>query len=66
MSISIGVTLITQNAHVRNKNSNTQRSSHNVVKVMLQTLRNCSERKEVSPSGSKLFALKKFPFLKGT
>ena len=39
----IGVAPITQVTHVRNKkNSNTQWSSPNVVKVIFHTLRNCS------------------------
>ena len=33
---------ITQYAHMRNKDSNIQGSSANVVKVILHTLRNCS------------------------
>ena len=41
-SINIGVAPITQYTHVRNKNSNTQGSSPNVVKVVFHTLRNCS------------------------
>ena len=38
----IGVAPITQYVHVRNKNSNTQGSSPNVVKVISNTTRNCS------------------------
>ena len=40
--IYIGVVPIMQYTHVRNKNSNTQGSSPNVVKVIFHTLRNCS------------------------
>ena len=38
----IGVAPIYQYTHVRNKISNTQWSSPNVVKVISQTKRNCS------------------------
>ena len=41
-SSSIGVAPIMQYSHVGNKNSNTQGSSPNVVKVVFYTLRNCS------------------------
>ena len=56
----IGVGPITQYMHMHNKNSNTQGSSPNVVKVIFHTLRNCSERKEFAPSGSKFFPLREY------
>ena len=61
----IGVAHITQYTHVRNKNSNTQESSPNVVKVIFHYLGNCSYRKEYAPSGSKFFPLREVPILKG-
>ena len=47
-----------------NKNSNTQGSSPNVVKVIHHTLRNCSYRKEFAPSGSKFLPLREISILK--
>ena len=38
----IGLAPITQYTHVRDKNSNTQGSSRNVVEVISHTTRNCS------------------------
>ena len=40
--VLIGVAPIMQYRHVRHKNSNTQGSSPNVVKVIFHALRNCS------------------------
>ena len=40
--IDIGVAPITQYTYMRNKNSSTQGSSPNVVKVIFHTIRNCS------------------------
>ena len=37
-----GVAPITQVIHVRNRNSNIQVRPHNVIKVFLHTIRNCS------------------------
>ena len=51
-----GVAPITQYTHMSKKNSNTQGSSHNVVKVSLHILMNSS--------GSKFFPLKEDPILK--
>ena len=42
IELHIGIAPITQYTHMRNKNSNTQGSSPNVVKVIFHTLRNCS------------------------
>ena len=50
--------------NVRNKNSNIQGRSPNVVKVIFQTIRNCSIRKEFAPSGSEFFPLREVPILK--
>ena len=50
--------------HMRNKNSNIQGRSPNEVKVIFHTKRNCSERKEFAPSGSKFFPLREVPNLK--
>ena len=36
----------------------------NHVKVIYHTIRNCSQRKEFAPSGSKLFPLRAVPILK--
>ena len=49
---------------MHNKNSNIQGRSHNVVKVIFHMIRNCSERKEFSPSGRKFFPLREVPNLK--
>ena len=49
----IGVASITQTTHVRNKNSNIKGRSPNAVKVIFNTVRNCSKRKEFASSGSK-------------
>ena len=49
--------------HVRNKSSNIQGRSPNVVKVIFLTIRNCSKRKEFAPSGSKFFPLRDIPIL---
>ena len=35
-----------------------------MVKVIYQTIRNCSEKKEFAPSGSKFFPLREVPILK--
>ena len=40
--IDIGVATITQVTHVRNKNSNIQGRSLNVIKVSFHTIMNCS------------------------
>ena len=50
--------------HVRNKNSNIQWRSHNVLKVILHVIRNCSLRKEFAPSGSKFFPFREVPIMK--
>ena len=60
----IGVATITQVMHVRNKNSNIQGRSLNALKAILHTIKNCSERKEFAPSGSKFFPLREVPILK--
>ena len=60
----IGVSPIMQYMHVRNKDSNTQGSSPNVVKVFFHTRRNCSKRKEVAPPGSKFIPIGEVPILK--
>ena len=60
----IGVASITQVTHVCDKNSNTQGSSPNVVKMIFHTLSNWSKRKEFPPSGSKFFPLREVPILK--
>ena len=52
----------TQPTHVRDKNSNIQGRSPNVVKLIFHTIRNCLKRKEIAPSGSKFFPLEKFLF----
>ena len=44
--------------HMHNKNSNTQGSSPNVVKVIFHTLRNCSLKKKFAPSESEFFPLR--------
>ena len=36
-----------------------------MVKVSVHTIRNCFERKEFAPSGSKVFLLREVPVLKG-
>ena len=61
---SIGVAPVMQYMHARNRNSNTQGSSPNVVKVVFYTLKNCSLRKEFAPSGSKFFPLRELPIMK--
>ena len=43
-TVCIGVAPISQYTHVRNKKSNTQGNSPNVVKVISHTKRNCSLR----------------------
>ena len=50
--------------HMLNKNSNIHGMSPNVVKVIYHTTRDCSERKELAPSGSKFFPLREVPILK--
>ena len=50
--------------HVRNKNSNIQGRSPNVVKVTFHVIRNCSYRKEFAPSGSKFFPLREVSIMK--
>ena len=50
--------------HMRNKNSDTQGSSPNVVKVIFYTLKNCSKREEFAPSGSIFYPLSEVPILK--
>ena len=60
----IGVAPITQCTHVCSKNSHIQGRSHNVVKVIYHTIKNCSLRKEFAPSGSKFFPLRAVPILK--
>ena len=50
--------------HVRNKNSNIQGRSPNMVKVLFHTIRYCSLRKEFAPSGSKFFPLREVPIFK--
>ena len=52
--------------HMRNKNSNIQGKSFNVINVIFHTIRNSSCRKEFAPSGSKFFPLREVPILKGT
>ena len=42
----IGVAPITHVTHVRDKNSNIQGRSLNVIKVIFHTIRDCSQRKE--------------------
>ena len=49
---------------MRNKNSNIQGRSLNVIKVIFHTIRNCLLRKEFAPSGSKFFPLREVPILK--
>ena len=49
---------------MRNKNSNIQGQAPNVVKVIYQTIRNCSLRKKFSRSVSKFFPLRAVPILK--
>ena len=46
------------------KTSDTQGRSPNVVKVIFLTIRNCSQRKEFAPSGSKFFPFREVPILK--
>ena len=54
--VLIGVAPFTQPTHVRDKNSNIQGRSPNVVKVIFHTLRNCSQRKKNSlPLGANSF-----------
>ena len=48
---------------MRNKSSNIQGRSHNVIKVIFNTIRNFSLRKEFAPSGSKFFPLGEVPIL---
>ena len=62
----IGVEPIMQvtHSHMVNKNSNIQGRSLNVIKVIFNTIRNCSLRKEFAPSGSKFFPLREVPILK--
>ena len=62
----VGVAPITQYTHVRKKKSNTQGSSPYVVKVIFNTLRNCSKRKEFAPSGRKFFPLREVPMKRDT
>ena len=50
--------------HVRNKNNNIQGRSPNVVKVIFHATRNCSNRKEFAPIGSKFFPFREVPILK--
>ena len=50
--------------HFYNKNSNIQGRLSNVVKVISQTRRNCSKKKEFNPSASKFFPLREVPILK--
>ena len=59
MITSIGVAPITCN-----KNRNIQGRSPNVVKVIFHAIRNCSQRKEFTLSGSKFFPLGEVPILK--
>ena len=47
-----------------NKNSNIQGRSLYVVKVIFHSIRNCSWRKEIAPSGSYFFPLREVPILK--
>ena len=35
-----------------------------MIKVIFHTIRNCSQRKELAPSGSKFFPLREVPILK--
>ena len=49
---------------MRNRNSNIQEGSPNVVKVMFLTIRNCSERNEFALKWSKFFPLREVPILK--
>ena len=49
---------------MRNKNSNIQGRSPNVVKVIFHTIRNYSYGKEFAPRGSKFFPLREVPILK--
>ena len=51
-------------SHVRYKNSNIQGRSPNAEKVILHTIRNCSERKQFAPSGSKFFPVREVLILK--
>ena len=60
----IGVAHIMQVTHMGNKNSNIQGRSLNVIKETYHTIRNCSQRKELAPSGSKFFPLREVPILK--
>ena len=50
--------------HLRNKNSNIQGRSPYVVKLIIQTIKNCSERNEFAPSVIKFFPLRQVPILK--
>ena len=45
--------------HARDKNSNIQGRSLNVVIVIFHTIRNFSQSKEFAPSGSKFFLFKR-------
>ena len=50
---------------MRNKNSDIQGRSPNVIKVISHTLWNCSYRKDFAPSVSKFFPLREVTILKG-
>ena len=50
--------------HMRNKNSNIQGRSPNVVKVIFHAIRNCSYKKEFAPFVSKFFPLREVPIMK--
>ena len=55
VEIDIGVAPITQVTHVRNEISSNQGRSSNVVKMIFDTIRNCSSKKEFAPSGGNSF-----------
>ena len=59
----IGVAPITKYTHVRNRNSNSEGSSRNIVKVIFYILRTALKEKKFAPSGSKFLPLREVPTL---
>ena len=53
--LTIGVAPITQDTHVRNKNSNIQGRSLNVIKVIFHTIRTAHKGKNSFPLGANSF-----------